>query len=142
MTSRHINSKPSRLTLIMANIVAPIGLLAVFAATAAPFFMADVPWARQAYPFVYAAGAFILLVARLLCIYPTDDIKLRRLYRLDKWSPVIFMVGAALLFYNPSTLRDWLAFTMAGAALQVYTGFAIPARQAKLARSSSSSDSK
>lgn len=126
----------------MANVVAPIGLLGVFAATAAPFFLAGEDWARQAYPFVYAAGAFVLLAARLMCLYPTDDMKLRRLYRLEKWSPVIFLVAVALLFYNPSTLRDWLTFTLAGAALQVYTGFAIPARQAKIARDSSSSASK
>ncbi len=128
-----MNNKPNRLTLVMANIVAPIGLLAVFAATAAPFFLASAEWARAAYPFVYAAGAFIVLAARLLCVYPTDDMKLKRLYRLEKWSPIIFLVGVGLLFYDPTTLRDWLAFTLAGAALQVYTGFAIPARQAKIA---------
>lgn len=132
--------KTSRLTSVMNGIVAPIGLLAVFAATAAPFFMRNLPWAISAYPYVYTAGAFVVLAARLLSMYPTDDRRLRSLYRLEKWSPAIFLAGAALLFYNPTTLRDWLAFTLAGAMLQVYTGFAIPRRQARLAKQKNNSN--
>ena len=46
--------------------------------------------------------------------------RLERLYRLEKWAPVIFIVALGLLFYNPHTLRDWLAFTMFHAI--VFTG--------------------
>lgn len=132
--------KTNRLTSVMNGIVAPLGLLAVFAATAAPFFMRHLDWAMAAFPYVYGAGAFVVLAARLLSHYPTDDRRLRSLYRLEKWSPAIFLAGVALLFYNPTTLRDWLAFTLAGAALQVYTGFAIPWRQARLAKEKTKSN--
>ncbi len=126
------NSTTSTSTLLIANIAAPIGLLLVFAATAAPFVMIRTQWPLQWYPYVYAAGAVILLVARLMRRYRTNDERLRRLYRLERWAPVIFIVAVGLLFYNPTILRDWLAFTLAGAIVQIYTGFAIPARQKKL----------
>ena len=60
--------------------------------------------------------------------------RLRRLHRLEVWTGIIFCVGAAFLFFRLETLRDWLAFTIAGAALQIYTSVAIPARESKLAK--------
>ena len=115
------------------NIVAPLGLLLILAATAVPFFMMHTPWAQQAYPFVYGAGALVLLAARLFARKGRcSDMRLERLYRLEKWAPVIFIVALGLLFYNPHTLRDWLAFTMAGAVIQLYTSLAIPAREKKI----------
>lgn len=126
-------------TLVLANVVAPIGLLIILAATMAPFFLMDVAWARTAFPFVYSAGAVIVLAARLFCRYNTDDPRLRRLHRLETWSPAIFCVAAFFLFYNGGQMRDWLAFTLAGAALQVFTSLAIPARERKLARQKNNS---
>lgn len=121
-------------TLVLGNIVAPIGLLLVLLATLAPFALMHKEWARTAYPFVYTAGAFVLLAARLFSHYPATDKRLRSLHRLEKWTPLLFCAGAFLLFYDPTTLRDWLAFTMAGAAVQIFTSIAIPMREAKLAR--------
>ena len=123
--------------MMLANVVAPLGLLLVLVATATPFFLMHTPWAIAAYPWVYGAGAIILLVARLFVTHQTADDRLKRLYRLEKWSPILFIAALAILLYNQyydpthTTLRDWLAFTMAGAALQVFTGFAIPARMKK-----------
>lgn len=130
MSNRH-----AARTRLMDNIFAPVGLLLVMLATATPFFLMHTAWAQTAYPFVYGAGALVLLAARLLAYHQTDDLRLKRLYRLEKWSPILFLAAIALLFYNPETLRDWLAFTMAGAAVQVFTGFAIPARVSKLSNS-------
>ncbi len=124
--------KPSDRTLMLANVVAPLGLLLVLAATSAPFLLMHVEWAVKAYPFVYGAGALVLLVARLFSVYPCKDVRLKKLHRLEKWSPVLFLAADFLLFYNPSTLRDWLAFTLAGAAVQIYTSVAIPMREKKI----------
>lgn len=128
----------SRSTAILANIVAPAGLLLILAATAVPFFLMHCAWAQTAYPFVYATGALLLLAARLFARYDCTDERLRRLHRMEKWSPILFIAAICLLFYslyydNMPTLRDWLAFTLAGAFLQVYTSIAIPRREAKLA---------
>lgn len=128
-------------TLVLSNVVAPIGLLIILAATMAPFFLMDSPWAATAYPFVYSAGALVLLVARLFVRYPAEDARLRRMRRLEAWSPAIFCVAAFFLFYNGGQIRDWLAFTLAGAALQIYTSIAIPARERKLAKAKDSEKS-
>ena len=110
----------------------PSGLLLILAATAAPFFLSGHDWAQEAYPYVYIAGALILLVSRLFQKHPkTDDLRLRRLYRLEVWVAVIFCVAAFFLFYPGAALRDWIAFTLAGAALQAYTSIAIPNRESK-----------
>lgn len=120
---------------MLANVLAPLGLMLVLLATATPFFLMHTAWALGAYPWVYGAGAVLLLAARLFTSRSTSDERLRRLYRLEKWSPILFLAALALLLYSMytdpthTTLRDWLAFTLAGAVLQVYTGFAIPARQ-------------
>lgn len=113
---------------ILGNIVAPIGLMLILVATATPFFLHGTGGAMAAYPFIYLAGALVLLTARLFMHRPAASDRLKRLYRLETWSPAIFLVAIALLFYNPGTLRDWIAFTLAGAVLQIYTSWMIPAQ--------------
>lgn len=124
--------KHPRLAWTLENIVAPLGLLMILCATCVPFALMHNPSAQSAYPFVYGAGAVILLAARMFTPHPTTDLRLRRLYRLETWTGAVFLAGIAVLFYNPVTLRDWLAFTLAGGVLQIYTCFAIPARRRTL----------
>ncbi len=114
---------------------APLALLLIFAATLVPFFMADSAWARDAYPYVFSAGAAGLLAVRLFTPYQGRDFRLKRLHRIESWIAIIFCAGAFFLFYNDGLqLRDWLAFTLAGAALQIFTSIAIPMREARLAK--------
>lgn len=122
-------------SLILTNYVAPVGLLLVLCATVCPFFLRDYAPAVQAYPYVYCLGTAILLAARIFAPYRGDDFRLRRLHRLEAWVGIIFAVGAFFLFYQHGVLRDWLAFTLAGAAVQIFTSIAIPMREAKLSRS-------
>ena len=114
---------------IASNIIAPIGLLLVLAATMAPFFLMEQQWAQLIYPYVYSAGALIVLLARIFTSKGKG--RLRRLRHLEVWIGIIFCVAAVFLFYPGAALRDWLAFTLAGAALQVYTSLAIPSQIAK-----------
>lgn len=72
---------------------------------------------------------------RLFTPYQGRDFRLKRLHRIESWIAIIFCVGAFFLFYNNGLqLRDWLAFTLAGAALQIFTSLAIPMREARLAK--------
>ena len=102
----------------MNNVLAEIGLILVFIATGAPFFLADIRWAMEAYPYVYAAGALCCLVARCFVPYRGSDLRLKRWYRIQLWSAIIFCAGAGFLFWPDQTGRDWIAFTLAGAVLQ------------------------
>ena len=116
----------------MKNIIVPLGLLLILLATIAPFFLRQFEWAQASFRYVYSAGALVLLVARLMNRRRATDLRLRRLYRLEVWVAVIFCVAAFFLFYPGAELRDWIAFTLAGAALQAYTSIAIPARESKV----------
>ncbi len=116
----------------LAAVGAPLALLVIFLATLVPFFLMGQQWAREAFPYVYSAGALALLLVRLFTPFKGSDMRLKRWHRIESWTAIIFCVGAFFLFYNPHQLRDWLAFTLAGAVLQAITSIAIPAREKKL----------
>lgn len=116
----------------LAAVGAPLALLMIFLATLVPFFLMGQQWAREAFPYVYSAGALALLLVRLFTPFKGSDMRLKRWHRIESWTAIIFCVGAFFLFYNPHQLRDWLAFTLAGAVLQAITSIAIPAREKKL----------
>ncbi|MDE6277787.1 MAG: hypothetical protein K2M06_06730 [Muribaculaceae bacterium] len=86
----------------------------------------------EVYRWVAAAGALIILVSRIFTRYSGSDLKLRRLLRIQLWSGIFFCAASAFLFIPGGTLRDFIAFTMAGAAIQIYTSIAIPRRRKKL----------
>lgn len=116
----------------LAAVGAPLALIVIFAATLVPFFLMDNDVARAVFPYVYSAGALGLLTVRLFTPYRGKDLRLKRWHRTESWTAVIFCVAAFFLFYNPHQLRDWLAFTLAGAVLQAVTSITIPAREKKL----------
>lgn len=111
---------------------APLALLVIFLATLVPFLLMDNMIAREVFPYVYSAGALALLLVRLFTPFRGKDLKLKGWHRIESWTAIIFCVAAFFLFYDPNQLRDWLAFTLAGAVLQAITSIAIPAREKKL----------
>ena len=92
----------------MKNLIVPFGLLLILLATVAPFFLRDYEWALTSYRYVFAAGAVILLIARLMQRRTASDLRLRRLYRLEVWVAVIFCVAAFFLFYPGASRLDSL----------------------------------
>lgn len=116
----------------LAAVGAPMALLVIFLATLVPFLLMDNEVAREAFPYVYSVGALALLLVRLFTPFKGTDLKLKGWHRIESWTAIIFCVAAFFLFYNPHQLRDWLAFTLAGAVLQAITSIAIPAREKKL----------
>lgn len=114
-----------------AAVLVPLGLLAVAAATLIPVYRGT--FDAGAFPkWLYCAGAVLLLVCRLFTPYKGKDLRLCRLYRIESWSALFFCVGGFFMWYPSASVRDWLAFTLAGAAIQIYTSFAIPSRQKRL----------
>lgn len=100
------------------QILAPIGLLIIAAATLIPIFTGGfelLPVMR----WVYGAGALIALVARLFSPYRGTDLRLKRMVRMQAWSALFFVAAAVFLFVPGTAPRDWLALTMAGAVVQI-----------------------
>lgn len=84
------------------------------------------------YKWIYAAGALIFTMARLVNVSdPGESLRVRRLRRMEFWAGMAFCIGAFFWFYNTqklagmayigqmSVLRDTVMFSLVGAMLQV-----------------------
>lgn len=125
------------------ELAATAGLLLVLVSMMAPFFGGllggSMMWAK----WVYAAGALTYTVARVINVNaPGDSLRLRRLRRMEFWAGMCFVVGGAFWFYKLqyysafaagplAVMRQTVAFTMAGAVLQIVAGWMISARMRK-----------
>ena len=123
--------------------VAALGLLLVLAAMMSPFLESvaghSMMWAR----WVYAAGALVYTGARVVDVNAAgDSLRLRRLRRLEFWAGVCFIVGGAFWFYKLqyysgfyagplAVMRQTVAFTMAGAVIQIVASWMIAFRMKK-----------
>lgn len=106
-----------------------VGMILVAIGTVMPLFAQDVT--NETFKYVYGAGAVLLLIGRLFSGYKGDNIRLKRLYRIESWSAIFFCVAVFFMFYERAGARDWIAFTLAGGAIQVYTSLMIPRTIAK-----------
>lgn len=110
--------------------VLTLGLLAVAVGMAIPVLTGG--FQNPLFKYIYAAGAVLTLVARLSAPpYIGTDLRLRRLLRMEAWSAVFYIVASFFSFYNHNTYRDWLAFTLAGAVVQIIASVMITLRQKK-----------
>ncbi len=111
-----------------------IGLLMIAAGVLMPIMSGNID--GSAFRYVYAVGAVLSVVARYLQpkVPASTPLRLKRLIRLESWSAIMFCVAAFFSFYDQTQIRDWLAFTLAGAAIQIYTSIAISIVQRKQTR--------
>lgn len=112
-------------------IILIIGLMMVAVGVMMPIMSGNIE--GTAFRYVYAGGALLTVIARFLQPKAPADLPLRlkRLLRLESWSAIMFCVAAFFSFYDQTQIRDWLAFTLAGAAIQIYTSIAIAIVQRK-----------
>lgn len=103
------------------------GLLLIMIGTVIP--LID-PWGTW-FRYIYAAGAVMALAGRLFNPYQGDNVRVKRLMRIESWGAIFFCTAVFFMFYQDASSRDWLAFTLAGGALQIYTSIMIPRAQKK-----------
>lgn len=111
----------------LSTMLAMVGLLLIMAAMAMPVFHLD----RTFITWIYAVGAASLLAGRLMQKTPEGaSPKLRRLMRMEVWTALVFVAGAVFLFLpvkpGAGEGNDWIAFTLAGGVLTLYTSIMIP----------------
>lgn len=105
-----------------------IGMLLIAAGTVMPSLMQE---GNDLFKYVYGGGAVILLIGRIFTTYKGTNLRLKRLYRIEAWASIFFCVATFFMFYESAGNRDWLAFTLAGGAIQIYTSIMIPRTIAK-----------
>ncbi len=125
------------------EIAAVVGLLLVLLAMMAPFFAGLVDQSMMWAKWVYAAGALVYTIARVVNVNaPGDSLRLRRLRRLEFWAGMCFIVGGAFWFYKLdyysgffagplAVMRQTVAFTMAGAVIQIVASWMIASQMKK-----------
>lgn len=103
--------------------IVTLGLLLIVVGTLLPILRVN----TDLWKYLYGSGALVLLIGRIATAVPKGiSLRLKRLYRLETWSALLFCVATFFIFYDRAGTRDWLAFTLAGGAIQVYTAFMIP----------------
>lgn len=120
----------------LAEGVATFGLLLICVSLVVPFFFHSSFSLMAVMKWVYAAGALLYTVARVVgANIPGESIRLRRLRRMEFWAGVAFMIAAAFWFYTElhlgpyagmlALLRQTILFTLVGAAIQVIASWMI-----------------
>ena len=125
-TTNSMAKQPSAFILLMIT----ISMLLIVAGTVLPLFNHG----GILFKYIYAIGALLLLIGRLLTPYKGDDLRVKRLYRIETWSAIFFCVAVFFMFYEGAGRTDWLAFTLAGGIIQIYTSIMIPRAIAKAAQ--------
>lgn len=125
------------------EIAAAVGLLLVLLAMMAPFLSRLIGRSMMWAKWVYAAGALVYTIARVINVNaPGDSLRLRRLRRLEFWAGMCFIVGGAFWFYKLdyysgffagplAVMRQTVAFTMAGAVIQIVASWMIASQMKK-----------
>lgn len=106
-----------------------LGMALIAIGTVMPLIVMDP--SSETFKYIYGVGAILLLIGRLFTPYKGNHIRLKRLYRIETWSAIFFCVALFFMFYEGANARDWLAFTLAGGAIQIYTSIMIPRTIAK-----------
>lgn len=101
--------------------VAVVGLILVFVATAMPLLLVS----PSIYRWIYGAGAVLVTLGKAVKPSPSEDIRVRRLCRIEVWGGLMFVAGTFFMFYNGYGNTDWIAFTLAGGAIEVYASIMI-----------------
>ena len=104
----------------ISNLLVIVGLLIMLVMAILPLLNINLMWMRWA----FAAGAAIVLVARIVGTYNGPVLRIKRLHRLLILSAILYCGSAATMFYSSGT-NDWIAFLLAGLVMQVYASWMI-----------------
>ena len=117
------------------DILLSLALLMLFVPALLPLFDMEGEWMI----YVYTAGAILAVLSRVLqrAAYRKDKsipLRVRRLKHIEFWSSMCYLVSAYFRVSDPYHPENWIAFLLAGDALQVYTSFMIPYQLKKAGR--------
>lgn len=107
----------------LSNVLVAVGLLLMAVMAVMPLlnlFDANREWMR----WLFAAGAVIVLVGRVMATYQGESLRIKRLYRILISSALLYCASALMMFISQGT-NDWIAFLLAGLVMQVYASWMI-----------------
>lgn len=122
--------------------LATVALILIALAIMVPLFFLGSHTVIVVMRWVYLLGAVLYTVARIVPVNLTSDpLTVRRLRRMEVWGGVAFLIGAGFWFYNASRFGEYffsmglmqntVAFTMAGAVIQMVASWLVNRKSAK-----------
>lgn len=122
--------------------LATVALILIVLAIMVPLFFLGSHTVIVVMRWVYLLGAVLYTVARIVPVNLTSDpLTVRRLRRMEVWGGVAFLIGAGFWFYNASRFGEYffsmglmqntVAFTMAGAVIQMVASWLVNRKSAK-----------
>lgn len=117
-------TKPNTRRAALCSLGGSAGLLLIAVAVMLPLLRGGFDKA-SAFEWIYVAGAAVCLISTIFTpkLPATEPLGRRRWQRIEGWSSIIFCAAAVLLFVPSTTIRDWLAFTLAGAVIRLICFF-------------------
>ena len=101
----------------LLNIFVIVAMLALLVTAAMPLFGYNYPVLR----IIFSVAAGVMFVVRVLQRTDSDDVRLRRLYRMNLIAALMYCLSAACLWIEDvTTQQSWVPLLLAGAVLQVY----------------------
>lgn len=97
-----------------------IGLLLMAVMAVLPLLNLNMEWMRWA----FAAGAVIVLAARIIGNYNGPSLRIKRLHRILISSGILYCASALMMFISRGS-NDWIAFLLAGLVIQIYASWMI-----------------
>ena len=110
----------------VSGIMLVIGLLIMAVMALLPLLNINHMWMR----WVFAAGAFLVLVGRIIGIYKGPSLRVKRLHRILISSAILYCASALMMFISRGT-NDWIAFLLAGLVMQMYASWMIEREEKK-----------
>lgn len=112
---------------------ATVGLLFVALGMIGPLVSFQYAFWPGVFKWIYAAGAVLYTVARIVASGdPKDTLRVKRLRRMEMWAGFAFCIGAFFWFYNESrfygffslqVVSETITFTLAGALIQIVSSW-------------------
>lgn len=113
----------------ISGILLIIGLLIMAVMAVMPLFNINPQWMKWM-RWIYAGGAVMVLVARVVGAYNGPSLRIKRLHRILISSGILYCASALMMFISNGT-NDWIGFLLAGVMVQMYASWMIEHEEKK-----------
>lgn len=123
----------------MLNILLSVGMVILLLSAFLPLVDVKTPWLRYIFTFAAMLIVVVRVFQRAARRKQTFSLRVRRLFTMEFWSAMCYVVSALFLFSDPYHSM-WLGFLTAGAVVQVYASFMIDYQLRKEAKKAENTD--
>lgn len=116
----------------ISNILVAIGMLIMVVMIILPLIPSiggDYTWMERM-RWLFSAGAFIVLVGRFFGFNQGASVRVKHLYGILIFSALLYCASASMMFIFQGT-NNWIAFLLAGLAVQTYASWMIEREEKK-----------